>query len=144
MNTVRLEAFAPQHVAAAHALWLATPGVGLSEADAPDALARFLQRNPGLSWVAMHGTELVGTILVGHDGRRGLVHHLAVATRCRRQGLGQRLLQQGLQALAAQGIAKCHLLVFADNADGRAFWQAVGAQWRQTLVIYSLATPNGA
>ena len=30
------------------ALWQASPGVGLSDADSPQAIARFLERNPGL------------------------------------------------------------------------------------------------
>ena len=95
-------------------------------------------RNPGTGFAAIDGARLVGTILVGHDGRRGLIHHLAVDPAARRQGLARRLVARGLLALQARGIGKCHLLVRADNATARHFWRAVQADHRPSLVVYSL------
>lgn len=137
---IRLAAFGPADYDAACALWQRTPGVGLSSADERPAILRYLERNPGLSLTAWRDTDLVGTMLCGHDGRRGLIHHLAVDTRVRRQGLGQALVQTGMAALRACGIEKCHLMVFADNAEGRAFWEVSGAHERAELRLYSLAT----
>ena len=76
---IRLEPFADSHYAAARALWEATDGVGLSGADSQAAITQFLARNPGASYVALDDAKLAATILVGHDGRRGLIHHMAVA-----------------------------------------------------------------
>lgn len=135
-----LRPFQPADIPAARALWQATPGVGLSAADEPSALRAFLARNPGTSFVAESEGRLTGTILVGHDGRRGLIHHLAVATDQRRKGLGRDLVAAGLFALHAQGIDKCHLMVFADNAQGAAFWTGIGATRRDELQLYSLST----
>lgn len=117
-------------------------GVGLSSADSFDNIARFLARNPGASFVAIDtDTDLVvGTILCGHDGRRGLIHHLAVALRHRRRGLGRALVAQALAALRRDGIQKCHLLVFDQNAEGRLFWERIGAEERTTLRLFSLPT----
>mgnify|MGYP002475875058 CR=1 FL=1 len=42
------------------ALWQASPGVGLSDADSPQAIARFLERNPGLCFVAEEEGRLAG------------------------------------------------------------------------------------
>jgi ribosomal protein S18 acetylase RimI-like enzyme len=126
--------------AAARALWQRTPGVGLSDADEAPAIEAFLRRNPGLSHVALQGGQLVGTILCGHDGRRGLIHHLVTAPDHRRQGLGRALLHQGLRGLQEAGIDKCHLMVFRDNAEGLAFWRRVGAQERIELGLYSMLT----
>ena len=137
---IRLEPFANSHYAAARALWEATDGVGLSGADSQAAITQFLARNPGTSFVALDDAKLVATILVGHDGRRGLIHHLAVAESHRRQGIGKRLVAEGLAALGRAGIQKCHSLVFAENAEGRGFWRAVGAEHRGELVVYSLPT----
>lgn len=139
-RTLTLAAFEPGHIAAARELWAATEGVGLSAADEPEPLARYLVRNPRTSFVAMQGGRLVGTLLCGHDGRRGLLHHLAVAEDCRRAGLGRRLVDAGLGALRDEGIAKCHLLVFAANPGGQAFWAAVGAQRRDDLCLLSVST----
>ena len=130
---------------ASHLLWQETPGVGLSEADERKPIEQFLSRNPGLSFVAYEGEALVGTILCGHDGRRGLIHHLVTAKEFRRRGLGRQLLRAGLQALGAQGIKKkCHLLVFQSNAEGLAFWRAVAATERKELALFSLSIASNA
>jgi N-acetylglutamate synthase len=139
-TAVTLEIFEPRHIAAARALWERSDGVGLSEADEPAALASFLIRNEGLSFVAVQHGRVIGTVLCGHDGRRGLIHHLVVCADHRRQGLARRLLQSGLAALHQAGIGKCHLLVFRSNADGLAFWRAVGAQERVSMALFSIST----
>jgi N-acetylglutamate synthase len=135
-----IRCFASADHPAARALWEATPGVGLSAADERDPIERFLGRNPGLSFVAALEGRVIGTILCGHDGRRGLIHHLVVAPDSRRRGLGRTLLQRGLGALRDAGIDKCHLLVFGSNDAGLAFWRAIGADERRELALFSLPT----
>lgn len=132
--------FRPDDRAQAQALWSSTEGVGLSSADSSENIARFLERNPGLSFVATESDVVVGTILCGHDGRRGLIHHLAVASAHRRKGLGRTLVKEALAALRRDGIEKCHLLVFHQNSEGRAFWLRIGAEERTTLGLFSLPT----
>jgi ribosomal protein S18 acetylase RimI-like enzyme len=119
------------------ALWTASPGVGLSSADRPEAIAGYLERNPGLSFVARDSAVLVGAILGGHDGRRGYLNHLAVAPSHRRQGLGRRLVECCFAALTAVGIAKCHLFLLQDNDVARAFWSHLGWIARTDLVLMS-------
>jgi len=128
---------------AARALWERTPGVGLSDADGPEAIAAFLRRNPGLSFVAEAEGELAGTVLCGHDGRRGLIHHLVTAEEHRRRGIGRNLLDRALAGLSEAGIGKCHLMVFRDNAGGTAFWRRVGGAERVELALFSLPTRPG-
>lgn len=137
---LQFRAFVSADTILARVLWEATPGVGLGESDEPEAINTFLARNPGTSFVATDGEVLVGTILCGHDGRRGLIHHLATKRSHRRLGVGTALLRAGLDALRAQGISKCHLLVFRSNNDGLQFWRAVAAQERTELALFSLAT----
>ena len=120
-----LRPFLSADIAAARALWQATPGVGLSGADEPAALESFLNRNPGTSFVAESDGRITGTILVGHDGRRGLIHHLAVAADCRSTGLGGRLLEPGLAALHQAGIDQSHLIVSTAHTWRAAFWTPV-------------------
>lgn len=137
-----IRTFEPSDYPAARALWQRTPGVGLSAADGQGPVQRFLARNNGLSFVAYDQDNLVGTVLCGHDGRRGLIHHLVSAETHRRQGLGRTLLRQGLRALRAEGIDKCHLLVFRENKQGLAFWHAVSAVERIEVALFSLATSD--
>jgi ribosomal protein S18 acetylase RimI-like enzyme len=122
------------------ALWKASDGIGLSSADSRDAISKYLARNPAMSFAAYDGAGLAGTVLCGHDGRRGYVHHLAVAAPYRRKGIGLRLVKASLAALRAEGIEKCHLFVFRENAAAQAFWTKVKWTERTDLVIFSAAT----
>jgi ribosomal protein S18 acetylase RimI-like enzyme len=119
------------------ALWKAAEGVGLSEADEQPAIARYLNRNPGMSFVACDSRRIIGAVLCGHDGRRGYLHHMVVAPQYRRQGLGRQLAERCLAALAAEGIDKCHLFIFGGNAAGAAFWKRIGWTERTDLAILS-------
>ena len=122
------------------ALWQVSEGVGLSDADSEESIGLYLDRNPGLSFVAHGGKHLVGAVLCGHDARRGYIHHLAVSKPHRRQGLGRALVERCLTALRQDGIDKCHIFVFADNQDTIAFWKSIGWTQRVELVVMSQYT----
>jgi len=121
----------------AYALWQATEGIGLSEADKRENIASFLAHNPGLSMVAVQDGVMVGALLCGSDGRRGFLHHLAVATSHRRGGIGRELVTRCLAGLARIGMRKCHIFVLVDNVEGRKFWQRIGWEERTTLLVMS-------
>jgi N-acetylglutamate synthase len=130
--------FQPEDYAAARALWLATEGVGLSPGDSEDEVRAFLARNEGLSLVAHEGDALVAAALCGHDGRRGYIYHLAVAPSHRRRGLGRALVARCLDRLAAAGIRRGQVSVFATNALAHMFWASLGGQQRSDLVVFSI------
>lgn len=113
-------------ILAARALWASAEGVELAEGDSLEELAAYLRRNPGASHVAYDGPHLVGAVLAGHDGRRGLVYHLAVAPSHRGRDLGRDLVARSLAALRAQGITRVLGLVARDNPGGRRFWIRCG------------------
>ncbi|MHC5034832.1 MAG: GNAT family N-acetyltransferase [Planctomycetota bacterium] len=119
------------------ALWESAEGVGLSGSDSKQGVGAFLERNPGLSFVARAAGELVGAVMCGHDGRRGYVHHLAVAPTARRRGIGRALVDKCLAELRSIGIQRCHLLAFSTNLSGRHFWEAVGWVARDDLIVMS-------
>lgn len=118
-------------------LWQNTPGIGLSQADGPESMEAYLRRNQDLSQCAWMGETLVGTILAGHDGRRGFLHHLCVHQEFRRQGIARLLLSHALAALAAQGMDKVHAFLFANNEEGRRFWTRMGWTWREDIGVVS-------
>jgi ribosomal protein S18 acetylase RimI-like enzyme len=119
------------------ALWRDSEGIGLSDADDPQAIARYLARNPGASFVAREDGLLIGAVLCGHDGRRGFLHHLAVRPASRERGLGRALVDRCLAALAAEGITRCHLFVRRSNPAATRFWSRVGWQERVELHMFS-------
>ena len=118
-------------------LWQQCEGVGLSDADSRESVETYLNRNPGMSFVATGDGKVVGAILAGHDGRRGYIHHLAVHPSCRRQGLGRQLVDRAIAVLASAGIQKAHIFIFNSNADGITFWQSVGWTPRSDISIIS-------
>ena len=60
-------------------LWNQCDGIGLSDADSRGSIKAYLERNPGMSFVASENGNIVGAILCGHDGRRGYIHHLILS-----------------------------------------------------------------
>ena len=117
-----------------------TPGVSLRDADSREATARYLTRNPGLSFVALDDSDpgkLKGCIMSGHDGRRGYLQHLAVLPAYRRQGVGRMLVNQCIDALKRLGINKSHIDVFTENEMGCQFWVRQGWKLRDDIVRYS-------
>jgi ribosomal protein S18 acetylase RimI-like enzyme len=123
---------------AMYALWLGCEGIGLSASDSQEQIGLYLARNPGMSFVAEVDGRLVGTILGGHDGRRGTIHHAAVHPDFRHQGIGQQLVATCLAALRAAGVLKCHIFVHRTNEAAQAFWRAVGWHDRGDLHLMSV------
>lgn len=122
------------------ALWQASEGIDLSAVDSRSSIARFLDRNPGLSFVARVDGELVGAVLCGHDGRRGYLDHLAVKASHRRQGIGRLLASRCIYQLIQNRIQKWHLFVQEDNQDAIKFWSKLG--WQERVELISMSNPN--
>ncbi|MEJ2238124.1 MAG: GNAT family N-acetyltransferase [Gemmatimonadales bacterium] len=119
------------------ALWRTTEWASVSEADSPKHIAKFLARNPGCSWVAEERGVLVGTVLCGHDARRGYIYHLVVDAHRRESGIGRDLLEKALDSLRSHGVAKCHAIVLDGNPAAELFWTRLGWQ-KQPTSQYSM------
>lgn len=122
------------------AFWREQEGIGLNDSDSREGVAAYLKRNPGMSLVAHTGGKLVGTVLCGHDGRRGYLHHVAVAKSQRGKGLGKTLVARCLEILRESGIHKCNIFVWASNDNGQQFWRAVGYEPRADLMMMQRST----
>jgi ribosomal protein S18 acetylase RimI-like enzyme len=127
-----------------YAIWKKAEGVGLNESDSREAVGRYLRRNPGLSQVAESGGNVVAAVLCGHDGRRGYLHHLAVAREWRRKGLGRALVAACLERLRREGVPKCNLFLFASNRPGRTFWKRLGWSVRADLRLVQRRTASSS
>lgn len=124
--TLRLFRF-PDDYPAVIDLWNhAGPGIHVRRSDQPEEIYKKVQRDPDLFLLAELNGQIIGTVMGGFDGRRGLVYHLAVAELYRHQGLGQALMSELEDRLRAKGCLKCYLLVTRDNPHALDFYQASG------------------
>ena len=114
-------------------VWKEHEGINPAD-DSPEGLARYIRRNPNTSFVAVDDGRVVGTILAGHDGRRGIFHHVSVLPEYRGQGIGRMLVDSAMEALCKEGINKVLLVVFDHNENGNAFWEHMGFTVRDDLI----------
>ena len=75
-------------------LWEQTEEMSLEEDDSREAIAIYLRRNQGLCFVACVDGKIVGTVLCGHEGRRGMLRHPPSAVRTSRPHDGTSLLSR--------------------------------------------------
>lgn len=116
-------------------LWLSTPGMGLNDIDdSRSGIEKYLSRNPETCFVAEKDNTIIGVIMCGNDGRRGYIHHTAVALSERNNGVGTALVNTALDALCNEGITKVALVVFSKNELENAFWEKRGFTVREDLV----------
>lgn len=117
----------------AYDLWLQC-GNGLNDKDdSREGIEKYLKRNPNTSFVAVLNEKVVGVILCGHDGRRGIIQHACVSSGCRRLGIGRKLVNLALDALKEEGINKVLLVAFKKNEIGNRFWESQGFTLREDL-----------
>jgi ribosomal protein S18 acetylase RimI-like enzyme len=125
-NLWSLRPLLPSDLPAARLLWAEAEGVELAEGDSVAELSTYLDRNPGMSQVAVLKDRVVGAVLAGHDGRRGFLYHLAVDPELRGSGVGTALVDRAQAALKAAGVVRVLILVARDNPSARRFWSNRG------------------
>lgn len=120
-----------------YGLWKKIKGFAMrSIDDSREGVARFVQRNPGISVVAEENGQIVGAILCGHDGRRGCMYHVCVDPDWRRKKIGTRMVVFAMEALKKEKISKISLIAFTENDAGNAFWNRIGWTRRKDLNYY--------
>jgi N-acetylglutamate synthase len=135
---VRIRPFVyPQDYPEVYTLWEnAGQGIQLRRSDEPEELVKKLERDPDLLLVAEIDGELVGTVMGGFDGRRGMMYHLAVAERYRRMGIGIALVAALEQRLREKGCIRYYLLVTENNHQAISFYESQGFE-RMQLFPYA-------
>lgn len=126
----------PQDYEAVIELWgNAGEGVHLGMSDTYDEIAKKLQRDPQLFLVAEREGHLVGAVMGGFDGRRGLVYHLAVRHSERKQGIATALMDELEKRLKEIGCLRAYLLVTPENRTAQQFYEKRGWQ-RMEIFTY--------
>jgi ribosomal protein S18 acetylase RimI-like enzyme len=83
-----------------------------------------------------HGSAIVATVLVGHDGHRGWVYYVAVDPDHHHKGYGRIIMDAAESWLRGRGIEKLMLMVRPDNSQVQAFYQSLG-YLEQERIVYA-------
>lgn len=117
----------PEDYQAVYQLWNeAGSGIHLRRSDEPEEIAKKLQRDPDLFLVAEQSAQIIGAVMGGFDGRRGMMYHLAVAAPYRNLGIGKALVDELENRLKAKGCLRYYLLVTEDNEGAIRFYEHQG------------------
>lgn len=126
----------PDDYDAVYELWKNSgSGIQLRKSDEPEEIQKKIQRDPDLFLVAEKNGEIIGSVLGGFDGRRGMVYHLAVSRDYRNRGIGAFLMNALEERLREKGCIRTYLLVTKDNQESIRFYEKRGWQ-RMDLYIY--------
>ena len=127
----------PQDFESVFRLWKnAGAGIQLRRSDNPDELRKKLQRDPDLFLVATIENEVVGCVIGGFDGRRGMIYHLAVNQAYREEGIGSKLMAEVEKRLKAKGCIRSYLLVTRENDSAMHFYQNRGWKPMDNVFIF--------
>ena len=105
------------------------PGIHVGRSDTLNEVAKKIQRDPDLFLVADLQDEIIGVVIGGFDGRRGMIYHLAVDKEFRQFGVGTALMETLENRLREKGCLRSYLMVRKDDAATQFYdkqgWQAL-------------------
>lgn len=102
----------------------------------PEADIALARGNPNAEiFVAEDDGEIVAAFMVGHDAHRAWVYYLAVSPDRRREGWGARAMACAEGWGRARGMPKLHLMVRRTNAPTVAFYERLGYDDAETVVL---------
>jgi ribosomal protein S18 acetylase RimI-like enzyme len=137
--TVHIREFCfPDDYPQVESLWASMDkGVRVGRSDTPEELQKKLARDPDLFLVGEEDGRIIGTVIGGYDGRRGLLYHLAVAASFRGRGIGSRLMDEIESRLRAKGCIRCYLMVLADNDEAIRYYEKHGWENMEHVLTYA-------
>jgi ribosomal protein S18 acetylase RimI-like enzyme len=138
MTEIKLREFCfPDDYSVVRHLWEnAGDGIQLRLSDMPEEIQKKLERDPDLFLVAELNEKIVGSVIGGFDGRRGLIYHLAVDPNQREHGIGNLLMTEVEERLREKGCVKSYLLVTIKNEHAMHFYDKRGWSRMDTVYIY--------
>jgi ribosomal protein S18 acetylase RimI-like enzyme len=127
----------PSDYESVYQLWKSMEkGVHVGRSDTAAEIEKKLARDPDLFLVAESEGAIMGSVIGGYDGRRGLIYHLAVATAFRGRGIGSCLMDEVELRLRAKGCLKCYLLVVEGNTEAENYYQQRGWGHMDNIHLY--------
>lgn len=94
--------------------------------------------------VGVIGQRVVATAMVGEDGHRGWVYYVATHPDLQRRGIARDMMSAAEVWLQARGVWRMQLLVRADNADARGFYERIGYRDTKTVCFQKVIAGDPA
>jgi ribosomal protein S18 acetylase RimI-like enzyme len=92
--------------------------------------------------VGLQDGRIVASLMVGHDGHRGIVYYLSVDPALKRQGLGREMMHAAERWLLDRGVWKVNLFVRDGNEPVLAFYDALGYEPQKTQLLGKWIDPS--
>jgi ribosomal protein S18 acetylase RimI-like enzyme len=112
-------------------------GVEVVSSDTIDEVTRVLNRNPDLFLIGKVQEKIVAVVIGTFDGRRGYVHHLAVDPNYQKIGFGKTIMDALIEQFRTNNIHKVHLFVEKSNRSAVEFYNNLGWDVREDLIMMS-------
>jgi len=134
MSTLVIKELDVADLTASISLWWEV-GLTIGASDTIPELELFISLNPTTSLVGWLDDQLVATVLGGFDGRRGLVHHLAVASIHQGKGFGRVMMEELDRRYQAMGVVKYSFWIEPRNQKVIEFYRHLGYEMRDLITI---------
>jgi len=112
-------------------------GISVGSTDTEEELEKMVKRNPQLFLIGKIDEKLISVVMGGFDGRRGYVHHLAVDPDYQKKGYGKMMMDVLLDRFRKMRIHKVHLFIEKYNKEIVDFYQNLGWEIRDDLIMMS-------
>ncbi len=80
-------------------------------------------------------TQIIGTVMIGHDGHRGWIYYLAVKIEHQKKGYGKRLVEEAENWLKQMGVSKLNLMIRNTNQAVKGFYESIGYKDDEVIVM---------
>ena len=86
--------------------------------------------------VLVNEDKIIGTVMGGYDGHRGIINYLGVHPNFRGNGLGRMLMRPVEKKLRDLGCPQVNLLVWSNNAEVHKFYEKTDYKKANDIVLF--------
>ena len=86
--------------------------------------------------VLEYDDKIIGTVMGGYDGHRGVMNYLAVSPKFRGNGFGKMLVVEVENKLRQLGCPKVNLLVRSDNVEVSHFYESMDYKKQDDVSVF--------
>jgi len=92
--------------------------------------------------VGLDDGKLIASVMVGHDGHRGVVYYVSADPSYQGKGVGKKIMSAAEDWLKQQGIWKLNLMIRPDNVAVQSFYKTLGYDVEERTVMAKWIDPS--